>query len=204
MQDKLKYLGFAVLAFLLVAVPYAYHSEQRSRSRNFRVVTPGALYRCGQLNRAGLDKVVHDYGFRTIVTFRDHDGIDETYSTWEEEYCRDKRIVFVRIPIRNWYAWEGPPPAEETVQEFIDVIADSKHYPRPILMHCYAGVHRTGALAAIYRMEFERWTNEEAIHEMERQGYTDRHIDIQWFLENYQPTWRRSGTKSETVLHPAP
>jgi protein tyrosine/serine phosphatase len=193
MQDKLKYVLFGVFAFLLVAVPYAYHLEQRSRSRNFRVVTPDVLYRCGQLNQAGLDKVVHDYGFRTIITFRDHDGIDEKYSTWEEEYCRNKGIVFVRIPIRNWYAFEGPPPAEETVQEFIDVISDSKKFPRPILMHCYAGVHRTGALAAIYRMEFERWTNEEAIHEMERQGYTDRHIDIQWFLENYQPTWRRNG-----------
>jgi protein tyrosine/serine phosphatase len=186
MRNKSLHLLLAVFAALLVLVPHLYHLEQRGRTRNFRIVKPDVLYRCGQLNRPGLEKVVHDYGIRTIITFREHDGIDSQRSMWEEEYCEKARIAFVRIPIRDWYASEGPPPAEETVREFCRVLTDEKRYPRPILMHCYAGLHRTGALTAIYRMEFEQWSNAEAIDEMQRNGYRDMTTDIRWFLENYQ------------------
>jgi hypothetical protein len=57
----------------------------------------------------------------------------------------------------------------------------------PVLVHCFAGIHRTGAFCAIYRMEFDHWTNAQAIREMRNLGYTDDHMDVQAYLENYRP-----------------
>jgi protein tyrosine/serine phosphatase len=68
---------------------------------------------------------------------------------------------------------------------------DPRNYP--VLVHCFAGVHRTGAYCAIYRMEYEGWSNAEAIAEMRRCGYDD--VDAEWdiygYLEQYQPRRQR-------------
>ena len=45
------------------------------------------------------------------------------------------------------------PPA---VNEFLKILDDEANYP--ILLHCKAGLHRTGRLTAIYRMEYQGWS----------------------------------------------
>jgi protein tyrosine/serine phosphatase len=197
MLRKFHLLLGAIFVALLVAGPYWYMERHRLRSRNFRVVTPDVLYRCGQLDQAGLEKIVHDYGIRTVISLRAHEKIGDHPKHWEETFCRKNGLVFVRIPIQNWKEVEGgTPPAAETVQAFNRVMGNSKEYPHPILLHCFAGLHRTGALTAVYRMEFERWTNDEALGEMERCGYTDIEGDIGGFLRSYVPSWRRDSPKA--------
>ena len=55
----------------------------------------------------------------------------------------------------------------------------------PLLIHCKAGLHRTGVLAAVYRMERQGWTP--------LQAYTEAY-DSDWLTEvrkvgaeNYYP-----------------
>ena len=48
-------------------------------------------------------------------------------------------------------------------------MSDPANYP--VLVHCFAGIHRTGAYCAIYRMEFDHWTNDRAIDELKAHGY---------------------------------
>ena len=83
------------------------------------------------------------------------------------------------------------------MKQFRAVMDDPCNYP--VLMHCFAGIHRTGAFCAVYRMEYEHWTNEEALAELRRHGYT--HLDDEWdlleYLENYQPRWKRSHEEAE-------
>ena len=77
------------------------------------------------------------------------------------------------------------------MQTFLRVMSDPRNYP--VLVHCFGGVHRAGAYTALYRMEFERWTNEQALAEMKAMGYTtlDDEWDILGYLEQYVPTWAR-------------
>lgn len=178
-------------AALLVGAPYWYHHVQDARYRSFRVVRPGMLYRSGQLDPEGLRDIVESYGIRTIVTLRAEDEINEGESAtdrWEEEYCEANSVAFVRIPPRQWWVPDGPPPAREGVATFLDVLGDPLRYPRPILVHCFAGVHRTGVYCAIYRMECEGWPAEEALAEMKRCGYRylDREVDVKDFVSNYR------------------
>jgi protein tyrosine/serine phosphatase len=43
--------------------------------------------------------------------------------------------------------------------------------PKPVLVHCWHGSDRTGAVVATYRMVFQDWTREAAIDELINGGY---------------------------------
>ena len=84
-------------------------------------------------------------------------------------------------------------------RKFRALLADPKNHP--VLVHCFAGVHRTGAYAAIYRMEFERWSNARAIAELKACGYSnlDDEWDVLGYLEQYRPSWAPA---PEPTSHP--
>ena len=53
-----------------------------------------------------------------------------------------------------------------------DVLADNSNYP--VLVHCAAGVNRTGAVIAAWRMKYCGWSFEDSIAEAERCGWSPR------------------------------
>ena len=73
-------------------------------------------------------------------------------------------------------------------------MADPTNYP--VLVHCFAGVHRTGAYCAVYRMEYEHWSNAEAVDEIKAHGYEqiEEQNDILGYLQTYVPRWKRLQT----------
>jgi tyrosine-protein phosphatase SIW14 len=194
MARVLSWLMGALVATVLVGLPWGYETYRQRHFRNLRTVKPEVLYRSGQMSLAGLQRVVHDYGIRTVVTLRDAELPGDRPPDWaEEEFCKKMAIRHVRITPRHWESpIGGPPPVEEGVQSFLKVMDDSSHFP--VLVHCFAGVHRTGAYIAIYRMEYDRWTNAEAIDELKACGY--RNLDDEWdvlgYLEQYRPRWWRA------------
>jgi protein tyrosine/serine phosphatase len=187
-----------VLALIAGPIGYAFHTQ--TQLRNFRVVCPGVLYRCGQPSLPALKRLIHDYGIRTVVTLRDsYEAGKPPPDLAEEEYCKREGLLHVRISPRNWWGPDGVPPVDEGVRTFLHVMSDPNNHP--VLVHCFAGIHRTGAYCAIYRMEFEGWSNERAIEEMKSCGYfnLDEELDILGYLERYQP-----GKLSGPAPDPAP
>ena len=187
MKRKADAAFVALVIALLVGGPWAYYRYQSTHYRNFREVTPGVLYRCGQLTPDGLARVIHDYGIRTVITLRDADGPGSD-TEWERDLCSKHAVVHVQIPAREWWSEKGPAPAWKPVRRFLQVLRQPDKYPRPILIHCFAGKHRTGAFCAIYRMECEGWSPERALNEMRECGYTnlDNEWDVRTFLQLYQ------------------
>jgi tyrosine-protein phosphatase SIW14 len=109
----------------------------------------------------------------------------------EDDYCAAHDILHVRLSPGAWQNVEdptAPAPVEENVRKFLAVMADPKNHP--VLVHCFAGIHRTGAYTALYRMEFEHWTHDRALEEMRACGYTtlDEEFDILGYLEHFRPT----------------
>lgn len=196
-------LGTSVAA-LLVAGPLAYAWFWQGHVRNFRVIREGVLYRSGQMTLWGLKRVVRDYGIRTVISLRDsYRAGDPPPDRAEEEYCKAEEIGFCRISPKSWWGADLEVPADEAVRLFRSVMDDPRNYP--VLMHCFGGIHRTGAFCAIYRMEYDRWTHEEALDELRASGY--RHLDDEWdiltFLDQYRPRWQaRRGPDDQPAVRP--
>lgn len=174
---------------LVVAAPLVYSSHRNTHLRNLRVVEEGVLYRSGQLTPAGLEQVIHEHGIKTVVTLRAaRQAGGKSPDEWEEAFCAAKGVNHVRIVPRVWGADEtGEIPAEQAVQQFLDVMEKKENHP--VLVHCFAGIHRTGTMCAIFRMEYHGWTAERAMEEMQFYGFApeDMHQHIGAYLRNYEP-----------------
>jgi protein tyrosine/serine phosphatase len=194
------FTGLLTVAFL-IAAPVAYGVHEQNQVRNFRVVKDGVLYRSGQMTLTGLKRLLHDYGFKSVVSLRD--GIQQN-DLAEEDYCVREGIRFVRLPPRHWEAPAGPAPVEENVVQFRAVMEDPNNYP--VLIHCFAGVHRTGAYCAIYRMEKDHWSNADAIRELKVSGYSNLYeeLDVLGYLEAYKPTWREDASDAAPASRKRP
>lgn len=57
---------------------------------------------------------------------------------------------------------------ERDVIKALKIIDDRKG---PLLIHCWHGSDRTGMLVAMYRLVFQNWTKEDAIHEMTKGNF---------------------------------
>jgi protein tyrosine/serine phosphatase len=194
----LRFAFAAAIGLAVVLMPVAYSKKREKSFGNFRVVQEGVLYRSAQPTADGLGRAIHDYGFRTVISFRDarddrpDEGVPEA---WEGPYCAKLGVKFLRLPVRVWSYQNGVIPADGNVTKFLDVMNDPANYP--VLIHCFRGIHRTGIFSAIYRMEWDGWSNAEAIAEMRDRGYDtiDRDHDVRQYLETYRP--RRAGRSEQ-------
>lgn len=183
--------GSLILLFIVIA-PLGHATYRRGQCRNLRLVREGVLYRSGQLSLNALRSMVQDRGIRTVITLRDATTPgDPPPDLDEQRWCEAQEINHHRISPRQWWAPDGTIPAAAGVRQFLAVLDDPANHP--VLLHCYAGIHRTGAFCAVYRMEYDRWSNADAIAEMQALGYRD--LEDEWdllaFLEQYQPRWKK-------------
>lgn len=185
------FLGITVAA-MVIATPLVYSEYRKGTIRNLRVVEEGVLYRSGQLSPEGLEQIVRERRIKTVISLRAarEDG-DPHPDAWEETFCEARGLKHVRIIPRVWGPDKrGDVPAEDAVREFLDVMDHPENYP--VLVHCFAGVHRTGAMCAIFRMEFHKWPAERAINEMQICGFDplDMQQHIEGYLRRYPPRWK--------------
>ncbi len=180
------------IAALLVCGPLCYSYYRQSQMRNFRIVQEGVLYRSGQMNLAGMKQVLRDYNIKTVVTLRDAVTEGDTPPDWQEEqFCKGEEVNYYRIRPERWWASDNSVPAEKGVHRFLKIMDNPANYP--VLVHCFAGIHRSGAYCAIYRMEYEHWSNSRAIAEMKTCGYANINdeFDLLGYLEKYTPRWQK-------------
>ena len=149
----------ALMDFKIARAPYpafgktvAWLLGSQEPAYNFNVVVPGKIYRSSNPDPAFLDHVTQKYGVKTVVSLA---GPQPWF-----EYARAKGLVV------NDYAWGTSklPPRDELVQ--VQAILESATPDDPILVHCSAGADRTGYAVALYRVQFQGWSQEDAVEEM--------------------------------------
>jgi tyrosine-protein phosphatase SIW14 len=159
--------------------------------RRLRVVVPGRFYRSGQLTSQGFADVVRQLGIRTIINVQD-DYPDPRLrrGTLVPGYVREKELC-ERLGVR--YVWIAPDtvlPSQAdrqrplAIDQFLQVMDQPDVYP--VLLHCKAGLHRTGLLTAIYRMEYQGWSRLSALHELREHGFGDWVCTrANWYVDQY-------------------
>ena len=178
MSRKGQVLLVAALVGCFVVGCYAYFRAVYEHDKRLRVVEPGRFYRSGQLTADGFADAVRRYKIRTIINvqdeFPDPDVALGTFSAAtikERELCEKLgvRYVWLQPDLEPRSMPGGPRP--KVLDEFFQLLDDPETYP--VLLHCKAGLHRTGVLTAVYRMEYQGWSRESAFREMKAHGFGD-------------------------------
>lgn len=185
---------------MLTAIPFVYYRQARAHSKRLRVVTEAKLYRSGCLTATGFRDAIHHLGIRTIINLRDeapNPNLHETYFNHhtipEEDLCDELGVKFIFIEIdlvgRDKVAQERP----KAIDKFLKIMDDPNNYP--VLLHCQAGLHRTGVLTAVYRMEYEGWSREMALQELRDNGFgvynaTSANDYVEEYVLSYHPRIR--------------
>jgi tyrosine-protein phosphatase SIW14 len=221
MSARTRWLLGAVLATLIVAVPAVRYRAIYSTEKRFREVTPGRFYRCGQLSADAFRKQIREHGIKLVINLQDEepdpllpDGYWDKPHVRESQVCADEGAKFVLL---SWAGNRGllarnqasPTRRPAVIDDFLKLCDDPNNYP--ILIHCMAGLHRTGALTAVYRMEYEGWPVADAVRELRANGYGDRKATkandyIYEYLYLYQPRAKDSGAgaRSRQEADPRP
>ena len=167
------------LAIVILTAGGAYYYFIQVALPNFHDIRKGVLYRSGQPRGPGLE-FVKLYGIRTLINLRK----PESKGTPEEKaFAAENGLQFYNFSIGSSAA-----QIDETVKRFLAIVADKSNWP--ILVHCSRGKERSGVLSAIYRLEYDRWSNEDALAETYRLGLDRGHMPIpENYIKNYQSSW---------------
>ena len=93
------------------------------------------------------------------------DEPDMAHQQKEEAILEREGVALIRIGM------PGDGCADfDLLDQAADVIADQAH--RPLLVHCAAGVHRTSAAYAAWRMKHCGWSLDQALAEAAKYGVT--------------------------------
>ena len=140
------------------------------------------LIRSPQPDADDLEDLHADHGVRTVLNLR---GEKPGRSWYDEEQEGVRRIGATPVVI-DISGSRAPTP--DQVQAFFDLVEDRERWP--ILMHCQGGIHRTGVLAGLYRIQSQGWDGERAVEEMEDLWFdwtVEDRDDLKRFLRTYQP-----------------
>ena len=207
-----KYLGWilgGILAVLVIGMPIAEWRLTYVQSKRMRVVSEGKLYRSGQMLADGFRAAHREHQFKSIVNLQ-----DKEIATAEDE--RDPRLAksyFVNSKLRESEVaaelgvkffqldgaalnTDGTGGRPKLLDDFLAVTDDADNYP--MLIHCKAGLHRTGWMTAVWRMEYESWTPLNALEEMRANGFgtfkaTDDNDYLKPYIFDYVPGVRAKG-----------
>lgn len=159
-----------VLVLGIVAVPLWHRVQQDRRYRNIHSVENGRLLRSGQLTPEGFERVVREQRIGTVVSMRETKNENQEFQDgFEEEICNRHGARYERFGYLDWSAPDGSMPGMANIKKFLEIM-DSDEYPKPVLVHCFAGIHRTGVHVAAYRIDRHGWTNTEAMDELRWMG----------------------------------
>lgn len=136
---------------------------------HFAVVEPGVLLRCGQPRTRDLEQIRQQHGLRTVVCARGgtRHPLRGRWFRKERAWCERHGVQLVHMPFSD----KSRPPADIFVR-FLEIIRNPVN--RPVLVHCEQGFHRTGILAAAFRIGVQGWSVERALEEMARLGFEPR------------------------------
>ena len=175
MATAMRWVLGAAMAAVLTVVPTVYYRSVYTDMKRLRVVSP-ALYRSGQLSADGFTSAVLRYGIRTIINAQDEVLDPDVPGNWfnthtlkESELCRQLGVRYVHLAPGLISRRRIPGARPDAIEQFLELMDDPANHP--VLLHCRAGLHRTGVLCAVYRMEYEGYTQLEAVTEMKEQGF---------------------------------
>ncbi len=109
-----------------------------------------SVYRSEQPSKKGFEEL-KELGIKTAITFRRNKD--------DSKKAKGTGIELIHMPLKT---------SELNGKDLIAALKAINNAEKPVLVHCWHGSDRTGAIMATYRIVMENWSKEEAIKELRR------------------------------------
>lgn len=127
----------------------------------FMEISRNKVYKSGVIPPEKIEGYVKKYGIKSIVDLRGPVTKDKVNNPENWKQINAEKAAVAKISGLNYYNIPSEQvPKKENLDKFYKVIDDPNNYP--ILIHCYHGIGRAQVYSAIYRIEKENWSNEDA------------------------------------------
>ena len=159
MKKNTKIIVFTLLAVVLIFVgKYVY---DMNINHNFETITEGKVYKSGVIPPDEIESYVKKYKIKSIVDLR-FPGTSDLVNNPEipSELTAEKAAVEKIQGVNYFNNGSDQVPKPENLESFFKIMDNPDNYP--VLIHCYHGVGRAEMYSAIYRIEYENFTNEKA------------------------------------------
>jgi protein tyrosine/serine phosphatase len=159
MKRNSKRIGLIVFMVILIFVgKYVYDMHI---NHNFETITDGKVYKSGVIPPDEIESYVKKYGIKSIVDLR-FPGTADLVNNPEipSELTAEKEAVARIKGVKYFNNGSDQVPKQENLETFFKILDEPENYP--VLIHCYHGTGRAEMYSAIYRIEYENWTNEQA------------------------------------------
>jgi protein tyrosine phosphatase (PTP) superfamily phosphohydrolase (DUF442 family) len=145
-------MGRTIALLVTLGVVWAglYYAHWVCVRRRFVTITPGQLYQSAGMEPKRLIRCARSHEITSVIDFR---GTSEVHA--EARALAAAGIRHINIPVCT-------NPSAEAIRRFVEVMLQERNAGRRVLLHCKDGEGRAIAFAAIYRIEFEGWSNQQA------------------------------------------
>lgn len=149
---------FSLLSIAIVFTSlYVYHVHFNYR---FTEVTSGKVYRSAAIPADKIESYLDKYGIKTVIDLRIGAVIDPLNPSLTNDITREHDIIETIDNVTHINIPSHQIPSKENLEQFFDVLDKDISYP--ILIHCHHGTGRAVLYTALYRIEYEGFSNEEA------------------------------------------
>jgi protein tyrosine/serine phosphatase len=113
-------------------------------------------------------------GIKTIIDLRNDP------KEYARELCESAGMKYINLPLSDKAL-----PSSDTPAKFLELVNNRENWP--VYVHCAGGRHRTGAMAAVFRMAVQGWDVNRAYQEMKDYDFYTRwgHKPIKEFVFDY-------------------
>ena len=191
MKKVWRFLG---VILLLVIGYYLWHVHFNYR---FEEISENKVYKSALIAPDKLESFLLDNNIKTVIDLLDA-GVQDSLNpaTQAEIDAEDKAVDEINkkhnLNIEHINIASGQIPSKKTLEKFFEVLDKEESYP--VLIHCYHGTGRAAMYSALYRIEYEEWSNYDARMKtrivVEGLGYRSSFAKGREkgdFLINYQP-----------------
>lgn len=154
-----KKIGFLILGIVLIGVgKYVY---DMNINHNFETITEKKVYKSGVIPPDELENYIQKYHIKSVVDLR-FPGTADLVNNPEipKELTAEQEAISKIKGVTYFNNGSDQVPTQQNLDSFFKIMDNSANYP--VLIHCYHGVGRAELYSAIYRIEYENWTNEQA------------------------------------------
>ena len=154
----MKKIGIIIfIPVLLILMGYVWYVHFNYR---FNAITEGKVYKSGKIPPDKIASFIIKNKIKTVIDLRHPELHDALNPGTQEGIHLERQAIKKLTNVRYINIASDQVPSKENLVKFFDVMDKKDSYP--VLIHCFHGTGRAILYSAIYRIEYERMSVEEA------------------------------------------